>query len=146
MSNLNSALIIEQRDLSVRVRCLRRLCRERNGSEGSAEVPKRSGRRPRRMRCRKVTKRKNKISFQWNLTIKKSQNWNMTPLIQQQQEYREKLSECGPVITEAHYNSDRTCLYETNYEVTLEGGRGRFIVGAVRDRRGNFLGLLLWPV
>ena len=59
----------------------------------------------------------------------------MTPLIQQQQEYREKLSECGPVITEAHYNSDRTCLYETNYEVNLEGGRSRFIVGAVCDRR-----------
>jgi len=69
-----------------------------------------------------------------------------TLIQQQQQQYREELSGCGPVTMEAHYNSDRTRLYEMNYEVNLEGGRGRFIVGAVRDRRGNFLGLLLWPV
>jgi hypothetical protein len=46
------------------------------------------------------------------------------------------------LITEAHYSRDNTRLYESNYKVTVDGGKGEFIVvkrnaaareGAIRE-------------
>src|ERR1700737_4779981 len=46
-------------------------------------------------------------------------------------EYRETLTGHGRVITETHYSRDNTRLYELNYEATVGGGKGEFIVGGV---------------
>jgi hypothetical protein len=54
------------------------------------------------------------------------------------------------LITEAHYSRDNTRLYESNYKVTVDGGKGEFIVGGVwrvgGRRRDKFLGSLRGPV
>src|SRR5712691_10588372 len=53
----------------------------------------------------------------------------MLSLNDEQREYRETLTGHGRVITETHYSRDNTRLYELNYEATVGGGKGEFIVG-----------------
>jgi hypothetical protein len=89
-----------------------------------------------------------KYFFAVELINKKIQHDAMLSLNDEQREYRETLTGHRRVITETHYSRDNTRLYELNYETTVGGGKGEFIVGGVgRARRcDKFLGPLRRPV
>ena len=66
-------------------------------------------------------------------------------LQQSLREYRQKLTGRGPVITEYVPSPDRSLFYEQNYQ-NRDGAKGPFIVGAVRDKRGVFRGVMHGPI